>query len=157
MKFDNKKSTYNIWVQKFITTVILFPLIVLFSFANYFKNPFLGIDRGFWVGFFVLLYTSVILYHRLRNPNYILFSDNGNKITLRYFPAKVFNQKKHSIEIPKSKFVKFEIISGRMFDSLILYQNFKNGVGKYPPISISALPKKDLNRLKRSLSQYIKK
>ena len=157
MKFDNKKNTYNIWLYKFIATVVLSPLIIVFSFATYFKHPFLGIDRGLWVGFFALLYLTVILYHRLRKPNYILYSDNGNKITLRYFPVKAFNHKKHSIEIPKNKFVKFEIIYASKYNSLVLYQNFKSGIGKYPPISLSALSKKDVSRLKRSLTQYIKK
>lgn len=157
MQFDNKQGTYRIWLQKFITAVVLTPLILMFSFSNYFNYLFWGIARGFWIGFFCLLWVSVILYHRLSSPYYIEYSDNGNKITLRYFPVKPFNQKKHSIEIPKNKFTKFEIVKGSRYNSLVLYQNFKKGVGKYPPISLSALSKENLRMLKKSLSQHVKK
>ena len=157
MQFDNKKATYRIWLQKFITPVVLSPLILTFSFSNYFNQPFWGIARGFWIVFFCVIWVSVILYHRLSSPYYIYYSDKGNKITLRYFPVKPFNQKKHSIEIPKSKFVKFEIVKGSTYNSLVLYQNFKKGVGKYPPISLSALSKENLKAVKSSLNQHIKK
>jgi len=157
MQFDNKKGTYRIWLQKFITPIILSPLLLTFTFSHYFDRPFWGFDRIYWIILFCLLWISVILYHRLTKPHFFSYSDRGNKITIRYFPIKPFNQKKHSIEIPKDRFVKFEIVGSGSYRSLILYQNFKKGVGKYPPIPLSLVSKANLKDLKASLSQHVKK
>ena len=157
MQLENKKSTYNIWLQKFAATVILAPLIMVASFADFFNNPFLGFERVFWIVLFCLLYVSVILYHHIRNPYFIFYSDNGDKIVLRYYPVKAFNQKKNSIIIPKSKFVRYEIIGSGPGEKIILYAVFKSGVGKYPQIPLNALPKNDRVRLYKSLNQYVKK
>lgn len=157
MQVDNKKSTYGIWLQKFAATVILAPLIIVSSFSDFFNNPFLGFDRIFWIIFFVLLYISVIAYHRLKNPHFVFYSDNGDKIIVRYYPIKAFNQRKNSIVIPKTKFVKYEVMGSGINEKLIVYGIFKSGVGKYPPVPLNALPKADRVKVYKSLNQYIKK
>ncbi|MCF8380325.1 MAG: hypothetical protein K9H49_12150 [Bacteroidales bacterium] len=157
MQFDNKKRTYRVWLQKFVTLIVIIPFLLTFSFSHYFDKPFWGIDRVFWILFFVLIWASVIVYHRVTKPHFIFYSDRGNKITIRYFPIRPFNQKKHSIEIPKDKFVRYEIEKGKAFDSLVLYQNFKKGVGRYPSIPLSAVSREDLKSLKTSLNQHLKK
>jgi hypothetical protein len=60
------------------------------------------------------------------------------------------------VQIPKQHFVKFEIV--KYFfgfeEKLILYQNYRNKVAKYPPISLSAVDKADKEKLKNTLQRY---
>lgn len=157
MQIDNKKGTYSIWLQKFAITITMFPLIIVSSFSDFFQNPFLGFERVFWIILFCLLYLSVIIYHRIKNPHYVFYSDNGDKLVLRFYPIKAFNQKKSSIIIPKKKFVKYEVLGKGMSEKLIVYGIFKNGIGKYPEIPVNTIPKLDKARIYKSLNQYIKK
>lgn len=157
MQIDNKKSTYNIWLQKFAATVVLSPLIVVASFGKFFNNPFLGFERIYWILLFVLLYVFVILYHRFRNPYFVFYSDHGDKIILRYYPIRAFNKKKNSIVIPKNRFIRYEIKGSGLSERISVYALFKNEVAKYPEIPLNALPKSDRIKMYRSLDQYVKK
>ena len=157
MKIENKKETYRIWLQKFVATVIFTPLVIVFSFANYFDEPFLGMDRAWLIIIVTFLYLVVIVYHHLRNPYFVFYSDHGDKLKLRYYPVRAFNKKKNSIEIPKDRFVKFETEKTFFGEKLILYQKFNKGVGKYPAVSLSGMSPEDRNKIKASLSRYIRR
>lgn len=157
MILDNKKGTYKIWLQKFVVTIAMFPLIIVAAFSDFFNVPFLGIDRVYWIILFSLIYISVIIYHRVRNPYYVYYSDNGKKITLRFYPVRAFNQKKNSIVFLKSKFVRFEVLGKGMNENLVLYSIFKNRIGKYPPIPMNLVSNADRKRIYNSLNQYVKK
>jgi len=157
MKIQNKKETYRVWLQKFAATLIFTPLVLVFSFANYFDKPFLGLSRYWLIIIITFLYLLVIIYHHLKNPYYIFYSDHGDKITLRYYPVRAFNQKKNSIQIPKDRFVKFSIEKAFIGEKLVLFQQFNKGVGKYPAVSLSALGKTEKKQLIKSLSGYVKK
>jgi hypothetical protein len=157
MKIENKKETYRIWLQKFVATVIFTPLVIVFSFSNFFDEPFLGLERAWLIIIITFLYISVIIYHHLLNPFFIKYSDVGDKIQIRFYPVRAFNQKKNSIIIPRDKFVKFEITRSMFGEKIILYQHFKKGIGKYPPVSISGLNSTDREKLKHSLAGFMKK
>lgn len=157
MKIENRKETYRIWLQKFVATLIFTPLVIVFSFARYFNKPFMGIERAWLIIMITFLYLLVILYHHLLNPYYIFYSDNGEKIQLRFYPVRAFNQKKKSFIIPKDKFYKYEIQKTFLGEKIILYQRFKKGTGKYPAISLSGLSEDDRKKIKASLSRYSKK
>lgn len=155
MKIENRKETYRIWLQKFVATVIFAPLVLVFSFANYFDEPFLGLGRAWLILIVTFLYLLLIVYHHILNPYYIFYSDNGDKIQLKFYPVRAFNQKKKSFLIPKDKLVKFETKKKLLGEQIIIFQKFKKGVGKYPPVPLTGLSKEDRNKLKSSLSRYI--
>ncbi|MBE0653380.1 MAG: hypothetical protein IH594_06255 [Bacteroidales bacterium] len=157
MKIENKRGTYRIWLQKFIAAVIFTPLVLVFSFSRYFDKPFIGLERAWLIVLITLLYLVVIVYHHLLNPYYIFFSDHGENLVLKFYPVRAFNQKKNSIQIPKSKFVKFEIEKTTFGERIILYQQNRNGIAKYPPVSLTGLDEKDIKNLKSALARYIKK
>lgn len=157
MKIENKKETYRIWLQKFVATVIFTPLVIVFSFSNFFDEPFLGLQRAWLIIIITFLYLSVIIYHHLLNPYYINYSDKGDKIQIRYYPVRAFNQKKNSIVIPKEKFVKYEVLKSLLGEKLVLFQHFRKGIGKYPPVSLSGLNSSDRKKLMQSLNEFIKK
>lgn len=152
MKIDNRKNTYRIWLQKFVATVLFTPLIMVFSFSNFFDQPYMGIERVWYILILCLLYFLVFVWHWTIKPYFVSFSDTGDKIVMRYYPVRAFNRKKNSIEIPKKDFVRFEI--EKYFpgmERLILYQRFSKGVGKYPAVNLSAVNRKDREKIMQSL------
>ncbi len=157
MIIENKKYTFKIWLQKFFATVLFVPAILVISFTRLLDNIVPGMEKAHYLLIVCGLYFGLMLYHYLLKPTFIFFTDNGDKIILRYYPINAFNNKKHSIEIPKQNFVKFE--TEYFFlrkEKIILYRRLKNQTAKFPPISLSALNKTEIEKLKRVLLQYSK-
>ncbi len=158
MKVDNQKNTYRIWVRRLITAIVFTLAIVVLIFIPWFDNPDLWITEYHLMIFIAVLYVVISVLNTLKTPYYVSYSDHGEMIVMRYYPLSLFNSKKNSIEIPKPQFVKYELkpfFFGR-FQKIILYQNFRNKVVPYPPISLSALEEDDRNRIIASLQKYVK-
>lgn len=159
MKLDNRKNVYKIWLRKFLTTIILTLLIIAFGFSEYFKTPVLGISRTWYLIALALFYSGLQAYNILLKANFVYFTDNGEKIILRYYPVRIFNKKKNSIEIPKKSFVSWEtrkFFFGRG-EMLFLQGRFKSGIAKYPGVSLSVVNKKDRDRIKMALNSFVDK
>jgi hypothetical protein len=159
MKFDNRKNAYRIWFSKFLTTVILASLVITIGFTDYFKTPVLGIDKSWYLLVLAVIYTGLMTYNILVKPNFVYFSDAGDKIVLRYYPTRIFNRKKNSIEISKQSFVSWEIekfLFGTC-EMLYLHGKFKSGVARYPGVSLSAVNRRDRENIKDALNLYAKK
>ncbi len=159
MKFDNRRNIYKIWIRKFLTTVILTLLVIAIGFTDYFKTPVLGIDRVYYLIALAIFYIGIIVYNFFLKANFVYFSDNGDKIILRYYPIRIFNQKKNSIEIPKQNFVSWEIekFFFGTFEMLYLHGKFKTGVARYPGVSLSVVNKRDREKMKAALNSYANK
>ena len=158
VKFQNKRSTMSVWVNKFITTLIFTLLIILTGFTKWFNEPFLGIERLYWLIIIVLLWLCIIALQNFRKPCYIYFEDTKDSLILRYYPLRIINQKKIAIEVPKKDLLQYKtekFFFGK-YEKLIIFQRFKKGVAKYPPISLSAVNKNDIAKIKTLLSQYVK-
>ena len=85
-----------------------------------------------------------------------IYSDEGENIVFRYFTAGIVGGKKNSVEINKRTFAGYKTES-RFFgliQSITLFQQFKEGVAKYPPVYISALQGRRESKLFRSLNLY---
>ena len=121
-------------------------------------------DTGFWLSEYhliILIAGAYILYNifnYIKSPHYISYSDQGEMIIFRYYSLNLFNSKKHSIEIPKKQFVKYELnpFFFGLYKKIVLYQHFRNRMAAYPPISLSALGKEDLDKILASLQKYVK-
>ena len=156
IKFQNKKSTMAIWLQKFIMTLLFTICLIFVGFTRWFDQPFLGLDRLYWVSIIVIVWLLVVIFQNARQPCYIYFEDAEDRLILRYYPLKIINQKKNSIEIPKKAFLRYEtekFFFGK-FEKLIIYQKFNKDIGKYKPISLSAVSKSDIMKIKTILNQY---
>jgi hypothetical protein len=158
MRIDNKRNTYRIWIRRLIMAILFTLLIILMIFIPWFE------DREFWLTEYHVIILIAVIYvvinvmNSMKSPNYISYSDHGEMILFRYYPLNLFNSRKNSIEIPKQQFVKYELKKfyfGRK-EKIILYQNFRNRIVSYPPISLSALEEEDKQRLLASLRKYIK-
>ncbi len=158
MKLDNRSNTYKVWFRKFLSTVVLMLLLILVGYTDYFKTPVLGVDKTWYLVVIGIFYIGLSMVNFLVKPNFVFFSDNGDKIVLRYYPMRIFNQKKNSIEIPKNSLVSWEIkkfLFGTC-EMLFLSGRFKTGIAKYPGVSLSAVNRKDREKIKSALEVYVK-
>ena len=156
MKIDNKRNTYRIWISRLVMTVVFALLIVVLIFVPWFENPDAQFSKYHIIILIAAIYLGINVINYLKKPYFISYSDQGEKIILRYYPVSMFTSRKNSIEIPKQQFVKYDLQAFLLKTQhyLILHQNFRGKVAKYPRISLSALDKQDRENMLQSLDKY---
>ena len=156
MKVDNQRNTYRIWLSRLVMTIVFTIAILAILFLPWFDREDASFTRYHAIILVAAVYIVVNLYNYLKRPYFVAYSDQGEKIIMRYYPISIFNSRKNSIEIPKSQFIKYEI-KPFFFGSqqwIILVQNFRNKEAKYPRISLSAVDKEDRELILGSLEKY---
>lgn len=134
--------------------IIFTLIIVVLILTTWFEDIWL--TEYHIIIFIGLIYIVINIIQSRKIPCFVSYNDHGEMIVMRYYPLSLFNHRKHSIEIPKQQFVKFELkpfFFGKEV-KIILYQHFRNKVVSYPPISLSALEEDDRNRILASLHKY---
>jgi len=158
MILDIKKTILRKNLGKFIALIILVLVISALLFFPLGGNLINGVENSLLAIFFAVAYVIYAFYESFRNYNYIYFSDESDKIVLRYFSPNIFTSKKNSIEIPKKEFAGFNLESAFMKyrERITLFRRTGKGVAKYPSVSITALSPEErysllftLNRLKK--------
>jgi len=156
MKIDNQRNTYRIWLSRLVMTIVFALIILLLVFVSWFDNLATGITKYHLIILISAVYLVINWINFLKRPYFVSYSDQGEMIVVRYYPVSMFTSRKNSIEIPKKQFVKFELkpffLKSQHY--LILHQNFRGKVAKYPRISLSALDKEDRERMLESLAKY---
>jgi hypothetical protein len=157
MTFDNSKTIISIRIKLFAVTVVFLAFIVLTYIAKMIKYPLLGMSETTWTLMLAGLYLMYAFFPMYLNYQYIYFSDEGEDIIIRYFTAGMVGGKKNSIQISKKTFSGFKVTKklGGLIQSLTLFQKFREGIAKYPPVYISALSKEERTKILRSLNQHI--
>ena len=158
MKVDNQRNTYRIWLRRLVTAILFTMAIIVLIFIPWFE------ERDFWLTeyhviiFIALVYVVINVINSLRIPYFVSYSDHGEMIVMRYYPLSLFTSRKHSIEIPKPQFVKYELkpFFFGLHYKIVLYQHFRNKVVAYPPISLSAVDEEERQRILASLQKYIR-
>ena len=156
MKINNQKNVYRIWLRKLVLTILFTASIVAVIFLKIFDNPESPITKYHVIIAIAAIFIVISVINVIRNPYYFYFDDTNDVLVFRYYPVGLFNSKKNSVQIPKQHFVKFET-TPYFFgteEKLILYQNYRNKVAKYPPIALSAVDKADKEKLKNTLQRY---
>ncbi len=156
MTFDNSKSIIGFRIKLFAATVIFLGYLLLAYAARVIKFPLLGMEETGWTVIIATIYVIIVFIPMVLNYQYIYYSDDGNNLVFRYFTSGIFGGKKNSIEINKMTFSGFTI-EKRLFgliQSIILYQNLKEGKAQYPPIYISSLTRKEKAKVTRSLNSF---
>lgn len=158
MVFDNKKTTVRIYLWKMIQAIITVNLLIVIMVSGWFEKDVLGISKYQWVIFVALVYLILVILLRMRQLNYFYFSDEGDKILIRYYPIHPMVQKKKAIQIPKIGLVGYDIITSVLgFKKvIILQQSVKGKVATYPPIGITALNRKEIELLEQYLDRYVR-
>jgi hypothetical protein len=159
MTFDNSKTIISLRIKLFGATVLFLVYIVLTYVAKLIKYPLLGLSDTSWTVILVTLYIFIAFLPVFLNYQYIYFSDEGENIVFRYFTSGIAGGKKNSIEINKRTFSGYKTES-RFFGlilSVILLQKLEKGVAQYPPVYISALNRKEKDKIFRVLNLYVQK
>lgn len=156
MTFDNSKTIINLRITFFLATILLLAYITLTYIARLIKFPILGLSDTIWTLCLVFIWFVLTFMPMFLNYQYILFSDEGEKIIFRYFSTGLISGKKNSVEIDKRTFSGYKIESHffGLIQSITLFQRFKEGVAKYPPVYISALTKEEKAKLIKTLKSY---
>ena len=156
MTFDNSST---IKIQRLIlfgASVLILAFVVLTYFENIIKYPLLGMNETAWTIMLVVVYLIIVILPIFRNYQFIYYSDEGDSIIFRYFGSGIFGGRKNSVEINKKSFsgYKTEFRFLGLIQTITLFQQYKEGVAKYPPIFISALTKKQRANVFRSLNSF---
>lgn len=156
MNIDNQDAHDRIRGILVLVTIFFSTVIAISALYDFFPAYLFPISRlayslifgGFFIIF--LIYRTKLKYH------YILFNDESDKITLRYYPFTSFNAKHMSIEIPFDSLYKIEINKAffNFREELIIYQVVKKNIAKYKPIPLTALTIKEKNQLIEALNKY---
>ncbi|MCK4748267.1 MAG: hypothetical protein KAT15_14555, partial [Bacteroidales bacterium] len=134
MKVDNQRNTYRLWISRLVMAIVFTLVIIVLIFVPWFEESDFWLTEYHMMVLVGLIYVVLNTINYLKVPYFVSYSDHGEMIILRYYPLSLFTSRKHSIEIPKQQFVKFEL-KPFMFGSqhyLILHQNFRGKVANYP-------------------------
>ncbi len=158
MVFDNKKTTIRIYLWKMIQAIITVILLSGILVSGWFEKDVLGIKKYQWVILVTVVYLILVVVSRLRRLSYFYFSDDGDKIQMRYHPIHPLVQKKHAIQIPKIGLAGYRIEQSPLGFKrvIILQQKVKGRVATYPPIGITALSRQEVDLLEKQLNKYIR-
>jgi len=156
MTFDNSKTIINIRIGFFGATITLLAYLAMTYVAKLIKFPILGMSDTVWTLILVGIWFFLTFMPMFLSYQFVFFSDDGEKIIFRYFTAGFVGGKKNSVEIDKKSFSGYKIET-RLFgliQNITLFQNFQEGVAKYPPIYISALTREERSKIIKSITLY---
>lgn len=156
MTFDNSKTIIGVRIRLFAVTVVLIAYLIAAYAADIIKFPLLSLNDTAWTVILACLWLVMIIFPMFLSYQYIFFSDDTEKIIVRYFNAGIVGGRKNSVEIDKRAFAgyKTETRLFGMVTSLTLFHKFSEGVAKYPPIYISALTREEKAKLLKVLASY---
>ncbi len=140
MTIDNSSKAISIKKWDLLYIIILISVLIVALVGLSYNWSFLGFNKYHLVCILVATYLGITIYRYFLNYQYLFFSDEAQKMDIRYYSLRGFKSKRHAIEIPKSSFVKAEIKSSffKLKAEIFFYQRMTKGIAKYPGISLSA-------------------
>ena len=158
MIIDNQKTVIRIFLRKMFLAIITVVIIVAMLATDWFKPGLLGITQYQWIILVAAVYILLMAGSWLRGLNYFYFNDKGDKLIIRYYAIRPLGRRKRAVQIPKTALAKYEIIKTNLGlkKVLILHQQIKKNVAKYPPIGVTSLTRDELSRLEQQLSLYVR-
>jgi hypothetical protein len=155
MIIDIKRTILRKSLSKFIVLIILAILLCVLLFIPFQHNFIKNVDNSLLALFIAAAYIIYAVYESFRNYNYLYFSDESDKLVLRFFAPNIFTSKKNSIEIPKREFSGYTIQSFFMGyrEKIILMRRTSRGIASYPPVSITALSNNEKHDLLLALEK----
>jgi len=148
MRINNKKRAVVLKRIFFLASVILAIAALLFFLFDMIAMALISI------GVFSLWY----LYFHVADYQFIEYSDENNRIVLRYYKAVSLGSPRfNEIEFPQNMLRKVffdNSIFGKMSD-VTLVVTTKRGVADYPSVSLSAVNFEDRQKMAQSLNELI--
>ena len=156
MTFDNSLTIKIQRLTLFGASILILGYFALTYFERLIKYPLLGMSETSWTIMLIIVYLIIVFLPWIRKYQFVYFSDEGDCIIFRYFESGIFGGKKNSVEINKKTFSGFKTESCflGLIQSITLYQQYKEGVAKYPAIYISALSRREREKVIKSLKQF---
>ena len=156
MTIDNSKTIIGLRIKGFTATILFLVFIILTFFEKIIKFPVAGIQESTATIALASLYCIIVFMPLILRKMFIYYSDDGENIVVRYFFAGMIAGKKNSIIISKQTFAGYKIYKGflGLFPTIEISQRVRNGIAKYPPISISSLNRKEKEKIFNSLNSY---
>jgi hypothetical protein len=148
MEFSNKQRTKSIKRIFIITGIIA---IVAGQLLLWYKYDLAVIILAIVFAFYVILFLFADFC-------YISFSTDNNKVTIRYYPIIAILKKDYkTVEFPHQSLLNFQIERGLGFSDLTIAIRSQHGVAEYPSISLSALNKSEIEKIRMALIEVMKK
>ena len=153
MIIDIQRTILRKNLRAFILAIIFIIVILLLLLTYIYEDQLFGMLNYHLAIIIAGIYVAYMLFNALRQYYYVYFSDDNDKVILRYFPTGVFTHKKNSIEITKRDFAGYEkkkwLFGFR--ERITLMVHTPKGTAKYPSVSLSALNSKEKESLYRAL------
>jgi hypothetical protein len=148
MRINNRKRAVVVKRIFFLVSVVIAIAALLFFLFD--LNALALIS----IGVFSVWY----LYFHVADYQFIEFSDENNRIVLRYFKAVSLGSPRfNEIEFPQNMLRKVffdNSIFGKMSDVTLVVKT-KRGVADYPSVSLSAVNFEDRQKMAQSLNELI--
>lgn len=156
MVIDIKRMVIRTQMRRFITLIGFSIVIIALLILSGHNDLWLGMEKFSWALIIGLFYLLSLIAESMLELNYIYFSDDNDKITMRYFSMSVLNKKKYSIVIPRKELGGYEIRESLwgLKKKIILLHRFNGKDAKYPPVSISGLNKEEFQTLIKTLDRW---
>lgn len=158
MVFDNRKTTVRIYMRKMITAIVAVILLMLILVSGWFENALLGVLKYQWVILVATVYLILTVISGLRKLNFFYFSDEGDRILIRYHPIHPLVQTKNAVQIPKTGLAGYELRVSHLGlrKVIVLRQHVRGKVATYPPISITSLNARETELLTACMDRYVR-
>jgi hypothetical protein len=159
MTIDNTAFVIRNQKQRYLLVITLIVCVSIILFADFFSVPVAGIAREGYIAIVCCIYVVIISIRYFLDYNFISFSMKENAFSIKYYSLRNFGASRKNIEITFSSFEKYEIEYHFMGfkPKLYLFQRIKGQVAKYPPVSLSALSRSDIDKLSLTLNAISKK
>lgn len=158
MTIDTHKKVISIQIRRMVTLLVFAVLIIVVILTGNRQNSFFGLNKYHWSIVISALYLISIAAESFLQFNYIYFSDEKNKLVIRYFSLGYFNRMKKSIEFPTEELLSYQIYEymNGYKKQIVLHRVKNQKEAKYPPVSISILKKEEYSALRKALDSYKK-
>ena len=149
MLIENTNTAMRMWVKNMISTIVLSVSIIILYMAHLLKEPVWGISQVGVTIFLCVVYLFVILPPIVLKYQFVYFSLEENRLSVKYYTMGFIPGAKKSFEFPASEFYKYELEKSffNLRENIILFRKVKKGIAKYPPISLTGLKEKQRNQV----------
>jgi hypothetical protein len=147
MIYSNRK-----YADKLRKRILLGGVLILVSLT-----VFLLLQLFTWLAIGAAVFVVALLFIAALNLQYIRIFDEKEKIIVRYFSVFTINRLFQSIEFPVANLMKAEGEKhfGGIKTDLILTVRTRQGVAVYPPVSLSAVNRKERKQIIEGLNKLI--
>lgn len=149
MVIDNKKRSINIKRIFYLGSLLVIAAAIFAFFELYGAALISGGIFAVW-----------ILFFQFADYQFVEFSNENGQIVIRYYPIAKFGKKKYNtIEFSQQVLheAKFENGVFGLFADLNLAIKTKRGIAEYPPVSLTAISKYNIDKMEDAFQKLLDK